>query len=217
MGKQHKLCFVDDDPQELERFKKALEGRFHIGVGTSLNTALDDLHKSTPGKPDLFVLDMYFPIDGNNTDAELDDLGKKWDEFRSAERAMREVLGRLGQSFKGGRDLAEQVIKGGIRRSPFVFFTRKGNLVDAIDAYENVGAISVMKKPDPRSMEDLDGPKRTKAYDEAMKENAENIARALEAAIHKASFLYKYKSTIIAFFVGAASSVAAWLIITVAS
>jgi hypothetical protein len=89
-------------------------------------------------------------------------------------------------------------------RKPFVFFTRKGNLLDAIEAYERTGALSVIKKPDPR--QPVDEAQRTQAYDDAMVDNRGFLIRALESAIHRGSLWYKYKAEFLAFFIGVASS-----------
>jgi hypothetical protein len=53
------ICFVDDDPREISRFRKHLSGRFDIGAGSSIVDALDDLRNTTHRKPDVFLLDMY--------------------------------------------------------------------------------------------------------------------------------------------------------------
>jgi hypothetical protein len=60
------------------------------------------------------------------------------------------VLSDLGQGIEGGLKLAKEVTsRSWHSRTPFVFFTRKGNLLDAITAYEHSEALSVIKKPDP--------------------------------------------------------------------
>jgi CheY-like chemotaxis protein len=139
------LCFVDDDPDELSRFKKYLGRYYSIGIGTTFARAVNDLKKTYNRKPDLFVLDMYFPM-GANTDAERGKLDQTWEKFVAAENELKGVLASMQQTSKGGRSLAEQAKS---RKTPFVFFTRKGNLNDAIEAYENIGALAVVKKPDP--------------------------------------------------------------------
>jgi hypothetical protein len=180
-----------------------------------LTRALDDL-KAVQGSKhvDLYVLDMYFPREGKNTPEELTKLGKAWDEFRRAERALRGVLSGLGQSLEGGLKLAKEVeSRGWHSRTPFVFFTRKGNLLDAITAYEQSGALAVVKKPDPR--DEFDESNRGEAYDKAMVDNKNSLVMAFDATIHKGSFWYRHKDHIAGFVTGVFSStfvaIAGWL------
>jgi len=203
MSRKRTLCFIDDDPNELSRFKRAVEHRYVVGTGTTLAVAKDDLKRQGRRHVDLFVLDMYFPNEGMNTPAELSKLGKAWDKFCSAEDDLKKVLTELGQSFAGGRALAKQIP----REARFVFFTRKGNLLDAIEAYEHTGALSVIKKPDPR--QPVSESERTQAYDDAMITNSDALIRALESAIHRGSFWYRYKVLILSFLIGVASSAVA--------
>lgn len=205
MSKKRALCFIDDDPAELRRFKQAVGSEFVVGTGTTLTAALADLKAQGRKRVDLYVLDMYFPNEGMNTREELSRLGKAWDGFCTAEDALKNILAELGQSFAGGRALATQITsRGFFTKTPFVFFTRKGNLLDAIEAYEHTGALSVIKKLDPR--QPVDEAQRTQAYDEAMIKNSDSLIRALESAIHRGSFWYKYKAEFLAFFIGVASS-----------
>jgi response regulator RpfG family c-di-GMP phosphodiesterase len=205
MSKKRSLCFVDDDPAELARFKRAVGSQFVVGAGTTLTMALEDLKAQGRRRVDLYVLDMYFPNEGMNTPEELSKLGKAWDAFCTAEDALKSVLAELGQNFAGGRALATQITSRSLfTRKPFVFFTRKGNLLDAIEAYERTGALSVIKKPNPR--QPVDEAQRTQAYDDAMVDNRDFLIRALESAIHRGGLWYEYKAEFLAFFVGVASS-----------
>jgi hypothetical protein len=93
---------------------------------------------------DLYVLDMYSSTGGFSSDAQLSKLGKAWDAFRAAEAVFKRLLAELGQDFAGGRALAKQISsQRSLVATPFVFFTRKGNLLDAIEAYEHIEALSV--------------------------------------------------------------------------
>jgi CheY-like chemotaxis protein len=75
--KRYAVCFVDDDPDDLRRFKKHFSTSYFIGVGTNFPRALQDLRKTHAGKPDLFVLDMYFP-NRVNTEVERHALDETW-------------------------------------------------------------------------------------------------------------------------------------------
>lgn len=211
MSKKRSLCFIDDDPNELARFKQAVGREFLVGVGTSHDKALEDLKTQGRRHVDLYVLDMYLPNEGINTSEELSKLGKAWDAFCTAEDALKTVLAELGQSSAGGRALARQISsRRSFARTPFVFFTRKGTLLDAIEAYEHTGALSVIKKPDPR--QPVDEAHRTKAYDDAMIENRDALIRDFESAIHRASLWYKYKAQLPGFVSGVVSSAFVWFV-----
>jgi hypothetical protein len=91
-----------------------------------------------------------------------------------------------------------------------VFFTRKGNLLDAITAYEHTEALSVIKKPDPR--DDFDESNRSDAYDRAMIEDKNSLIRAFDSAIHRGSFWFRHKNHIQGFISGILSSAVVWAI-----
>jgi hypothetical protein len=178
------LCVVDDDPDELARFEKFLKKDFDVGSGSSVDDAQRDLKRKHKRQPDLFVLDMYFPTKVNS-DADRAALDQKWEEFSAAEQKFKTALLQMGQSLKGGRTLARRVKLLGKR---FVFFTRKGNLSDAIEAYEHTGALSVIRKPDPPLSAGAPRSKKEteKARDEAMKELANNVRDEIKSAVERA-------------------------------
>ena len=126
-NRKHSLCFVDDDPEELQRFQESFKSLFVVGVGQTLDDALADLRRQGPRKPDLFVLDMYFPEGSLNTKAEQEELRLAWSEYNSAHANFMSVLARLRQTSKGGYALAENVQKK-CRSRNYVFFTRKATL-----------------------------------------------------------------------------------------
>jgi hypothetical protein len=209
-----KLCFVDDDRKELARFKQAIASNdLIVGTGTTVGEARNDLRAQgkrrlfgllPPSRHvDLFVLDMYYPTAGSSSDAQLSKLGKAWDEFCSAEAVLKRVLAELGQDFAGGRALAKQIQRP-LVATPFVFFTRKGNLLDAIQAYEHTEALSVIKKPDPKPP--INESERKQAYDQAMFENRDNVLRALENALHRASFRHRHRNVLSGICIGVAGS-----------
>jgi hypothetical protein len=178
------LCVVDDDPDELARFEKYMKKYFYVGTGSSVEDARTDLQRKHRRKPNLFVLDMYFPTKVTS-DADRAELDQSWEEFCAAEDKLKTVLGRLGQSSKGGRNLAEQVKSLG---KHFVFFTRKGNLNDAIEAFQHTEALSVIKKPDPQLSAGAPRSKEQtkKARDHAMKELGTNLRDEIKTAVERA-------------------------------
>jgi hypothetical protein len=142
---------------------------------------------------DLYVLDMYFPQSSMNGQEQLLRLDKAWISYCNAERVLAKTLADLGQSFAGGRRLAQEVKAKHFGHIPFVYFTRKGNLLDAMEAYEQIGALSVIKKPDPRGAVPEDDLERCAAYDKAMAENVDTLARAFESAIRRGGWWFRHR------------------------
>ena len=163
--KRRALCFVDDEPEEIRRFRSCLDSDFIIGAGASPESALEDLRRQGRRQPDLWVLDMYFSEGGALRPEQLERLHIARLEYLYAERRFRALLVELGQTSNGGFQLARHVSPSKV---PFVFFTRKGTLEDAIIAYEDLGAAAVLKKPDPEGVPSADEP-LADAYDDALR------------------------------------------------
>jgi hypothetical protein len=214
--RKHSLCFVDDDEHELRRFKAAFKDDFYVGIGTDLGMAEANLSAILPRhrfkvrfwrrKVDLYVLDMYFPTGTTNTSEQRARLAKAWANCCKANHQLRTILAELHQTFAGGRELATQVRRRGfLRKPPFVFFTRKGNLEDGIEAYEQVKPIAVIKKPDPWDETDAS----EEAKDNALLESRQTIRKKFQTAIDNASFFYQHKETILALIIGFVTGVLA--------
>lgn len=203
--KKHSICFVDDDPQELRRFHENLQNDFVIVVGTSISEAMDKLRDQGVRKPDLFLLDMYYPEGPKSTEDELRVLASARQEFLEAQAKFASVLAGLRQSSRGGFNLARDVRKQ--YRTGFAFFTRKGTLEDAIQALD-AGALRVIKKPDPNQSE-LHGNALPAAYDLAFKSNARNVVRDIEDALRRSSWWWKHKGAVFAYSAGFLTSLAA--------
>jgi CheY-like chemotaxis protein len=174
------VCFVDDDPEEVRRFRRFLAGRLLVGAGTSLAEALEDLRRQGRQDPDLFVFDLYFPEGGPNTREEQQEVAEEWSRFLEAKARLLSVLERLRQSPRGGFALARQVaaIFPGV---PFSFLTRKGTLEDAIDAME-LGAASLIKKPDPDEEERARLPV-AEAFDAALGRDLSKVVDGIERGL----------------------------------
>ena len=203
MTKKYSLCFVDDDENELNRFKKAFESEFYVGIGTDLGKAEANLTAGLPRrrynfwrrKVTFYVLDMYFPTGTTNTPEQRAKLAKAWGDCCKANRQLKTVLAELHQTFDGGRELAARVMRRGLLRKPaFVFFTRKGNIEDGILAYEQVKPMAVIKKPDPWDENDMS----EEAKDDALFRSCDTIAKKLQSAIDTAGFFYQHKETVLA-------------------
>jgi hypothetical protein len=182
MTRKYSLCFVDDDEHELNRFKAAFKDEFYVGIGTDLGKAKANLKEVLPRrrfkfwhrKAHLYVLDMYFPAGTTNTPEQRAKLAKALGDCCKANRYLKTILAELHQTFDDGRDQATRVKRGGLlRKPPFVFFTRKGNLEDSILAYEQVKPMAVIKKPDPWDETDVS----EEAKDDALFGSRDTIAK----------------------------------------
>ncbi len=200
------ICFVDDDPAEIKRFKAALGTRFIIGAGQSIDQALKDLRAKGGRGPALFLLDLFYPEGAQLTPEQRARLHDERRALLKAQSRFRQVLAELGQTTSGGFTLAHSLRRRS--RAPFAFFTRKGALEDAIDAYDQ-GAVAVIKKPDPNFHSGDDASNLEAEYDRAAREAANLTAGHVERAIQKTSFWQRRKTGIAlvaGFVLGVASS-----------
>ncbi len=204
--KKHAICFVDDDQEEIKRFREALKGRFVIGAGQNPDSALEDLTNQGRKKPDLFLLDLYFPEEGLPTDEDLEKLHDARAAYLKAATTFRTLLTQLNQTSEGGFKIARDLRQN--HRIGIAFFTRKGTLEDAISAYEDHHAVSVIKKPDPNP-EDVGSGNLSQAYDNAIKDGAERLEGHILRAIRRASWWGQHRDLVLGLAIGFAGSLAA--------
>jgi CheY-like chemotaxis protein len=203
--KKPAVCFVDDDPAEIQRFRNALKDRFMIGVGQDADAALADLKKSGCKKPDLFLVDLYFPDTGTLPQSALEELHRARGVYLKAEKKFRALLARQGQSSEGGFRIARDLRK--THRIGVAFFTRKGTLEDAISAYEDHDAVSVIKKPDPDS--EVAADQLPAAYDGAMQNAADLLAGQILRAIRRCSWWGRHRDHVAGLALGVIASLIA--------
>lgn len=202
---KHVLCFIDDDPEELRRFRENLKNDLVVATGTSISEAVGDLKAKGFEKPDLFLLDLYYPEGPTSSPRELEDLAAARLEFLKAQARFLSVLASLRQSSRGGFRLAKDVWKQ--YRTGFAFFTRKGTLEDAIEGID-AGAVRIIKKPDPSESE-LQANPLSAAYDLAIETNRHHAIRDVEDAVKLSTWWWKHKEAVFAYFVGFLSSLGA--------
>jgi CheY-like chemotaxis protein len=170
------ICFVDDDRDELRRFRESLEGLFIIGTGVSLDAALDELRKRRVRKPDLFLLDLYY---GPAMSDEIRGAIAVADqEILTRENEIRALLLRAGQSPDAGFQLAEEACAR-FRGTPRVFFSRKAFLQDALTAHER--GLPVLEKPDPNEEDE----RSEDPYKAALRRHSDQLFRYLEGVINR--------------------------------
>jgi CheY-like chemotaxis protein len=205
------VCLVDDNFKEIKRFRKYLKDYFVIGAGTSISEALSDLQKQGVKKPDLFILDLYFPEGPRNTEEELMKLDAARGALLEAESEFLSVLARLKLSSHGGLELAKN-LKDRWGSTPFIFFTRKGTLEDSVRALRQ-GALKVIKKPDPNKSE-REGRTIHEAFDVAFKNDAGKIVYEINEAIRISTWWWKNRKIMAGFLLGLISSIVAGAIFT---
>jgi CheY-like chemotaxis protein len=212
MAKKRRICFIDDEQDELSRTARVLSPPFTIGTGPDLDTAMSTLPRRRwpwtrlSWKPHVFLLDMYY---GPKTQpADRLSVAQKWQELCRAQRDFYDLLKSLGQSPKGGLDLAEHV-KARYPGVPIVFFTRKGSLEDANEALCR-GATAVLKKPDPSSrQQEATGVRNT--LDAAMTAHKDELVRSLGHIIDRNRWWARH-ARLRGFLEGVAASVIASLL-----
>ncbi len=141
--KKRTVFIDDDDTFEIPLFRKALEGTFDIVTGVELEAVRTQI-AGTDWKPDLFVLDLYFPL-GIPDEAALanvrsskleiiDDQGNMraaYANFQTVKVRLTRVLHAWNQGPDGGLDLAKRVAKE-YPDVPIVFYSRKATPEDVV-------------------------------------------------------------------------------------
>jgi len=155
-----RICFVDDDEEfEIPLFCDVFGEAFDI-IAASNYAALKSLIDSRENwKPDLFVLDLYFPSGPANREAiealREDSLFVENDnaEIRTAYRNYLRAKTRLAgvldawkQNANGGLILAEKIVVD-YPDVPIVFYSRKATLEDVVRCMAARNVWSVEKKP----------------------------------------------------------------------
>ena len=180
MGQSKHICFIDDDPDEIATFERLYDGVIFSVTSILAQDASHAIAKvdKALGRviPDLFVLDLYFPLsadspkslsDAAGTTQDLDRLNDGIQELKSllkASPAEGKQLLRLAHALVNrSRRLLDHWCKqlnqspqGGIElirrlrtsfpRVPKVFYSRKATLQDAKEAIAE-GALDVLSKP----------------------------------------------------------------------
>lgn len=184
------ICFVDDDKDELRRFRESFDDLFIIGTGVSLDAALDDLRRRRIRKPDLFVLDLYYgPAMSDETRQAIAAADQ---QILVKENEIRSLLLRAGQSPDAGFQLAEEA-NGRFPGTPRLFFSRKAFLQDALTAHER--GLSVLEKPDPNEEDE----RSADPYEAAFRRHSENLFRYFEGVINRHTWWRRHREWLVGF------------------
>jgi hypothetical protein len=195
------VCYVDDDSEEVRRFRNTFQDRYILGTGNTLDEALDDLRNKRISKPDLFLLDLYFgPTPRSDERKRMFEADAKLTE---QEDEFRRLLAGFKQTPDGGFSLAEEAARR-CPRVPRVFFSRKAFLEDATNAQER--GLPLLGKPDPVGGE---------SYDTALKRNAQNIISKIDQIIYQNSFRARHGKRIEGLVIGFISGVLVTIFVSV--
>jgi DNA-binding NtrC family response regulator len=155
-----RICFIDDDAKfEIPLFREVFADAYDIITATGYENAKRQIDERTGWKPDLFVLDLYFPEGEADRDAiaalmskppeaenDRADIRTAYSNYLRAEDRLRAVLSAYKQGPKGGLKLAGDIAQD-FPNTPIVFYSRKATFEDVVNCMACNGVRWVEKKP----------------------------------------------------------------------
>lgn len=100
------ICFIDDDPIEIKVFNKCFGEEFNIFAGNRPKPIVDRL-KQEKKRPNLFVLDLYFPKGRDSTPEERQKMITLREKVKQAQKELSDYLASIGQNIDGGIKTAQ--------------------------------------------------------------------------------------------------------------
>ena len=163
----YRICFVDDDEKfEIPLFCGVFGEAFDIIAASDYAELKSQIDSRENWKPDLFVLDLYFPSGSSNIEtikalrAEPLLMEKDNAEIRTAyinyiraQDRLARVLDAWKQNADGGLILSEKVVAD-YPDVPIVFYSRKATLEDVVRCMATKNVWSVEKKPTGKDSND---------------------------------------------------------------
>ncbi len=155
-----RICFIDDDEEfEIPLFCDVFGEAFDIIAANDYAELKSQINSREDWKPDLFVLDLYFPSGPANREAiealraeplfvENDnaEIRTAYRNYLRAKARLAGVLDAWKQNANGGLLLAEKVVAD-YPDVPIVFYSRKATLEDVVRCMAAKNVWSVEKKP----------------------------------------------------------------------
>jgi DNA-binding NarL/FixJ family response regulator len=155
-----RICFVDDDEQfEIPLFCDVFGEAFDIITASDYSELKSRIGRRRNYKPDLFVLDLYFPSGPADEEAveeirkhplsvEIDnaEIRKTYSNYLKARERLHSVLEAWRQNADGGILLAER-IAADYPDVPIVFYSRKATFEDIIRCMTITNVRFVERKP----------------------------------------------------------------------
>jgi CheY-like chemotaxis protein len=163
----YRVCFIDDDKDfEIPLFESTFGDVYDVVAEDSYDAARGKMSKRDKWRPDLFVLDLYFPSGEPDRDAvgellqsavTFDSDGAEmraaYTNYLRAESRLKAVLGAWKQGPDGGLEIARRVAQD-YPLIPIVFYSRKATFEDAVRCLAADGVWWLEKKPTGDSDED---------------------------------------------------------------
>ena len=158
-----RICFIDDDGEfEIPLFCDVFGEAFDIIAASNYAELKSLIDSREDWKPDLFVLDLYFPSGPANREAiealraeplfvENDnaEIRTAYRNYLRAKTRLAGVLDAWKQNANGGLILAEKVVAD-YPDVPIVFYSRKATLEDVVRCMAARNVWSVERKPTGR-------------------------------------------------------------------
>ncbi|MFQ5799429.1 MAG: hypothetical protein ACE5H0_12175 [Bacteroidota bacterium] len=155
-----RICFIDDDEEfEIPLFCDVFGEAFDIIAASNYAEVKSHIDSRENWKPDLFVLDLYFPSGPANREAiealraeplfvEKDnaEIRTAYRNYLRAKTRLAGVLDAWKQNANGGLILAEKIVVD-YPDVPIVFYSRKATLEDVVRCMAAKNVWSVEKKP----------------------------------------------------------------------
>ena len=155
-----RICFVDDDEEfEIPLFSDVFGEAFDIIAASDYDLLKCKIKNRENWKPDLFVLDLYFPSGSPDKEAinalraqplsiKNDNAGIRtaYINYLITKERLDGVLDAWKQNINGGLQLADKVISD-YPDIPIVFYSRKATLEDVIQCMAVRNIWSVERKP----------------------------------------------------------------------
>ncbi len=155
-----RICFVDDDGEfEIPLFCDVFGEAFDIIAASDYAELKSQIDSRENWKPDLFVLDLYFPSGPANRKAiealraeplfvENDnaEIRTAYRNYLKAKARLAGVLDAWKQNANGGLILAEKIVAD-YPDVPIVFYSRKATLEDVVRCMATKNVWSVERKP----------------------------------------------------------------------
>ena len=95
------VCFIDDDPKEIAIVQHVFGQDLHIVAATRWSQALTEL-QALGRPPNLFLLDLYFPVGRDSTPEERETMARLKAEVETAQKKLSDYLAAIGQDRAGG-------------------------------------------------------------------------------------------------------------------
>jgi len=196
----YRVCFIDDDRDfEISLFESTFGDAYDVVAEDSYDAARRKMSEREQWRPDLFVLDLYFPSGEPDRDAvgqllqsavafdsDGGEMRTAYTNYLRAESRLKAVLGAWKQGPDGGLEIARRAARD-YPRVPIVFYSRKATFEDAVRCLAADGVWWLEKKPtgnddeDTRRLTLAEKPRIVARFDAIIAKRDEERTKAVKA------------------------------------